>query len=106
MRTSRIYLSGAMVQKTPGAIVLAHLVSEKIPERPGTNSRGRACFPQMPDGELEMKIVHFAKYISNKGDVSPACADPPRKLKLKTETWTNRINAVTCPNCKAMEKAK
>jgi hypothetical protein len=45
------------------------------------------------------RIVHIAKFISDRGDVSPLCAAPPRKLKLKTETWTNHENAVTCQKC-------
>jgi hypothetical protein len=47
----------------------------------------------------DKKPVHLAKMISNNGDVSPLCAKKPRKINLKTETWTNRAEAVTCKKC-------
>jgi hypothetical protein len=46
------------------------------------------------------KIVHFARYISPYGDISPWCAKKPRKIDLNVETWTNRIEAATCHPCK------
>jgi hypothetical protein len=47
----------------------------------------------------DRKIVHLAKLISNKGDISPACAKKPRKLNLKLSKWSLRKNAVTCTKC-------
>jgi len=46
-----------------------------------------------------MKIVHKAKLISDKGDVSPLCAKTPRKIDLAKESWTLRDSEVTCPKC-------
>ncbi len=48
-----------------------------------------------------VKIIHKAKLISRNGDVSPLCANKPRKLNLAKESWTNRNDAVTCEKCKA-----
>jgi len=47
------------------------------------------------------KIVHMAKQMNNAGEVSPECANKPRKINLKISTWTLRWEAVTCPNCLA-----
>lgn len=46
-----------------------------------------------------MKIVHKAKLVSDKGDVSPLCAKKPRKVNMNKENWTLRNEAVTCPKC-------
>lgn len=46
-----------------------------------------------------MKIVHKAKLVSNNGDVSPLCANRPRKINLTKESWILRNSAVTCPKC-------
>ena len=46
-----------------------------------------------------MKLVHLAKLISSNGDVSPMCAVKPRRLNLNKESWTNRIEALTCKKC-------
>jgi len=43
----------------------------------------------------------MAKLISPNGDVSPLCADVPRVLDLRKESWTLRNEAVTCQKCKA-----
>jgi hypothetical protein len=51
-----------------------------------------------------MKIYHKAKYINEKGGVSPLCAEKPRAINLKRATWTNRWEAVTCEKC--LEKRK
>jgi len=46
-----------------------------------------------------MKIVHKAKLVSDKGDVSPLCAKTPRTIDLVKESWTLRDSEVTCPKC-------
>lgn len=46
-----------------------------------------------------MKIVHMAKLVSDKGDVSPLCAKTPRRINLAKESWTLRTNEVTCNKC-------
>ena len=46
-----------------------------------------------------MKIVHKAKLVSDKGDVSPLCAKKPRRINLAKESWTLRVNEVTCNKC-------
>lgn len=43
----------------------------------------------------------MAKLVSNRGDVSPLCADRPRKLNLERELWTFEAAAVTCKKCLA-----
>ncbi len=47
------------------------------------------------------KKYHMAKLFSQDGDVSPLCADKPRKLNLKRELWTITPTAVTCRKCKS-----
>lgn len=51
---------------------------------------------------MSERIYHRAHLTSSKGDVSPLCADRPRKINVKGgsgETWTLRDEAVTCPQC-------
>lgn len=48
-----------------------------------------------------MMIVHKAAKINADGGVSLLCADEPRAINLKRVTWTNRNEAVTCPQCLA-----
>jgi hypothetical protein len=47
---------------------------------------------------------HFARLIDRAGNVSPICADPPRKINLTKETWTIRKQAVTCKQCRTRLK--
>jgi len=61
----------------------------------------------------DVKKYHMAHLWSQKGDVSPLCADKPRKINLSRELWTIRPEAVTCKKClarlaekKAAESAK
>ncbi len=49
----------------------------------------------------DRKKYHMAKLFSDNGDVSPVCAERPRKINLKRETWTFRWEAVTCKKCLA-----
>lgn len=49
----------------------------------------------------DIKPVHLAKLIhSTTGDVSPYCAETPRKLNLNKEKWTTDRKTVTCKKCK------
>jgi hypothetical protein len=48
----------------------------------------------------DVKTYHFAKMIREDGMVSPLCADRPRALNLKRDSWTNRAEAVTCAKCR------
>lgn len=45
------------------------------------------------------KPIHFARFISQHGGISPWCADVPRALDLGRSNWTNRLEAVTCKAC-------
>ena len=45
------------------------------------------------------KTIHFARFISQHGGVSPWCATKPRALDLRRSNWTNRREAVTCKAC-------
>ena len=47
------------------------------------------------------KPIHMAKHIRGNGDVSPLCAETPKAIDLSKESWTNRIEAVTCSECKS-----
>ena len=49
---------------------------------------------------LAPKPYHLARLIGPKGEISPWCAKTPRKLNLKTELWTIRMDAVTCAKCR------
>jgi hypothetical protein len=51
------------------------------------------------EGGKRVRIYHKAKLIDRKGRISPVCADPPKAINLKKETWTLRWEAVTCPKC-------
>jgi len=51
------------------------------------------------------KPIHRAKLISQAGNISPFCAETPRKLNLAKESWTNRDDAVTCRKCLSKLKA-
>ena len=53
-----------------------------------------------------MKIVHRAKMVNARGNVSPLCAKVPRSINLRKATWTNRDDAVTCPRCLAAIRAR
>jgi hypothetical protein len=48
------------------------------------------------------KTYHFARLMDRAGNVSPICADPPRKINLTKETWTIRKQAVTCKHCRGL----
>lgn len=48
------------------------------------------------------EIVHYAKMVSAEGFVSPVCAAKPRQLNLAKESWSNRLNAVTCERCQVI----
>ena len=48
------------------------------------------------------KTYHFARLMDRAGNVSPICADPPRKINLTKETWTIRKQAVTCKQCRTL----
>jgi hypothetical protein len=49
------------------------------------------------------KVVHMAKMVSSKGEVSPLCAPRPRALDLKkaSAVWY-QPEAVTCRKCRAL----
>ncbi len=45
------------------------------------------------------RITHKAKLVSNKGGISPLCAEKPRKINLSKESWTLADYLVTCEKC-------
>ena len=45
------------------------------------------------------RITHKANKINPKGDVSALCFKEPRKINMKTESWTITDSAVTCKKC-------
>lgn len=49
----------------------------------------------------DRKPYHMFHLVSSKGDVSPLCAERPRKINLKRELWTFDKGAVTCKKCLA-----
>lgn len=55
---------------------------------------GKGC------GYPDQKIYHMAKLIGPNGEVSPLCADRPRKINLRRALWTLRAEAVTCAKCR------
>lgn len=52
----------------------------------------------------DRKVYHMAKLTDRKGNVSPLCADKPRKMNLGHELWTLLPEAVTCVRCLARLK--
>jgi len=52
----------------------------------------------------DLRKVHMAKLVSDKGGISPLCVKRPRKLNLKREGWTLTKRFVTCEKCKAALK--
>lgn len=48
-----------------------------------------------------IRLVHLAAKVSRTGGISPLCAASPKRLNLRTASWTVRIAAVTCPACRA-----
>ncbi len=55
---------------------------------------------------MKVKPIHLIKMVSPEGLVSPVCAEPPRALNLKRETWTLRLQAVTCEACRAKAEGR
>jgi hypothetical protein len=53
-----------------------------------------------------VKVIHKAKLLSNNGDVSPMCAEIPRKLNLKRESWALVDKFVTCKKCLALQRGR
>jgi hypothetical protein len=53
-----------------------------------------------------MKVIHLAKLVNPRGDISPLCAAHPRKLNLKRESWSLVDEFVTCPKCQALLSAQ
>lgn len=49
-----------------------------------------------------MKTVHMADKINQRGGVSALCFLHPRSIDITRSTWTNRTEAVTCPQCQRM----
>jgi hypothetical protein len=49
---------------------------------------------------LPRKTIHMAHMVSENGEVSALCYAKLRPIDLKTSTWTNRPEAVTCTQCK------
>lgn len=45
------------------------------------------------------KPIHFARFVSQLGGISPWCAKVPRALVPASNNWTNRLEAVTCKAC-------
>jgi hypothetical protein len=45
------------------------------------------------------KPVHMADLVNAHGEVSPLCADVPRAIDLRRETWTLQRTATTCESC-------
>lgn len=58
---------------------------------------GAESLPVIP--ATTTKVIHFARYISPDGDISPWCAKTPRKINLRKESWTNRKEASNCDLC-------
>jgi len=54
----------------------------------------------------QTKLYHRGSLIDNKGNVSALCYAKPKAINLKQALWTNRDEAVTCPKCLAILKAK
>jgi len=52
-------------------------------------------------------IYHWASKINSDGDVSALCYVKPRAINYaRGQSWTNREEAVTCPRCRRLLRAK
>jgi hypothetical protein len=54
--------------------------------------------------QIDKRKYHFVGKISDNGDMSAYCFDPPRKINIKREYWTFKKSAVTCKKCLAKLK--
>ena len=53
----------------------------------------------------DFKIYHKAKLMNNAGQVSPLCANKPRPINFKKESWTTKDSLVTCKKCLKLLKS-
>jgi hypothetical protein len=60
----------------------------------------------MSDLKQKSKIYHRGDKINQRGGVSALCFVKPKAINLQKATWTNRDEAVTCPKCLAILKAR
>ena len=59
------------------------------------------------DPYYDRKVYHFAAAIAENGDVSALCYVKPKRINLERgQSWTNRPQAVTCPQCRRLLKAR
>jgi hypothetical protein len=56
--------------------------------------------------KLKLKTYHRGDMINQRGGVSALCFVKPKAIDLSKATWTNRDEAVTCPKCLAIMKAR
>jgi len=57
-------------------------------------------------GWVRPKVYHRGHLVNSDGGVSALCFKSPRPINLAVAMWTNRDDAVTCPKCKAMLRAR
>lgn len=76
-----------------GALIVA------LRRKTKADKKARDAYLRSPVTAEVMRPCHLSKLISRKGDVSPLCADEPRMVDLRRETWTGRPDKVTCPEC-------
>lgn len=50
----------------------------------------------------QIRIVHKARGVNERGDVSAVCFKTDHPINMKKATWTLTDRFVTCPKCKAM----
>ena len=79
-------------------IVLSRLRRKPEPHNQRRAHEGNGCM--RPEG----KIVHMAGKINSKGYVSALCYAKSRKIDLTKESWTIRLEAVTCKPCKRLAR--
>jgi len=49
------------------------------------------------------RVIHRAKFINHKGQVSPLCREVPRALNMKKESWVSapeNNGSITCKRCR------
>lgn len=78
----------------------AHTSPQAQREAPGHGSG-----PPGPPQASHAKIRHMAKLIRSDGAVSPFCAAEPKAISMARESWTMRMEAVTCKKCLAVIQA-
>lgn len=63
-----------------------------------------ACRAIDPDDGSYLR--HLAHLLGPNGEVSALCFSRPHAIDMTRASWTNRLEAVTCPRCRHLIKTQ